>query len=143
MNFSWIDNALPAWQWVLLGLVPPIIFLLYFLKLRRVPVEVPSTYLWSKTLEDLHVNSLWQRLRNNLLMYLQLLLALLLLLSCLRPGCKGNELMGERFIFLIDQSASMSAVDTPEGISRLEVACLLYTSPSPRDRQKSRMPSSA
>ena len=26
---------------------------------------------------------------------------------------------------------------------RLAVACLLYTSPSPRDRQKSRMPSSA
>ena len=119
---NWIDSALPAWQWVLLGLVPPIIFLLYFLKLRRTPVEVPSTYLWTKTLEDLHVNSLWQRLRNNLLMYLQLLLALLLLLSCLRPGCKGTELAGERFIFLIDQSASMSAVDTPEGISRLEVA---------------------
>jgi hypothetical protein len=122
MNWSWIDSALPAWQWVLLGLVPPIIFLLYFLKLRRTPVEVPSTYLWTKTLEDLHVNSLWQRLRNNLLMYLQLLLALLLLLSCLRPGCKGDALMGERFIFLIDQSASMSAVDTPESISRLEVA---------------------
>ena len=122
MNFSWIDNALPWWQWGLLGIVPPIIFLLYFLKLRRAPVEVPSTYLWTKALEDLHVNSLWQRLRNNLLMYLQLLLALLLMLSCLRPGCKGTELSGERFIFLIDQSASMSAVDTPEGISRLEVA---------------------
>ena len=119
---NWIDNALPIWQWILLGLVPPIIFLLYFLKLRRMPVEVPSTYLWSKTLEDLHVNSLWQRLRNNLLMYLQLLLALLLLLSCLRPGCKGTELQGERFVFLIDQSASMSAIDTPEGLSRLEVA---------------------
>ena len=26
---------------------------------------------------------------------------------------------------------------------RLAIACLLYTSPSPRDRQKSRMPSSA
>ena len=25
----------------------------------------------------------------------------------------------------------------------LDLACLLYTSPSPRDRQKSRMPSSA
>ena len=119
---SWIDSALPIWQWILLGLVPPIIFLLYFLKLRRTPVEVPSTYLWTKALEDLHVNSLWQRLRNNLLMYLQLLLALLLLLSCLRPGCQGTELVGERFIFLIDQSASMSAVDTPEGISRLDVA---------------------
>ena len=119
---NWIDNALPIWQWILLGLVPPIIFLLYFLKLRRTPVEVPSTYLWTKTLEDLHVNSLWQRLRNNLLMYLQLLLALLLLLSCLRPGCKGTELAGERFVFLVDQSASMSAIDTPDGLSRLEVA---------------------
>ena len=29
------------------------------------------------------------------------------------------------------------------GISRLITICLLYTSPSPRDRQKSRMPSSA
>ena len=28
-------------------------------------------------------------------------------------------------------------------ISAHDVACLLYTSPSPRDRQKSRMPSSA
>ncbi len=119
---NWIDSALPAWQWILLGLVPPIIFLLYFLKLRRTPVEVPSTYLWTKTLEDMHVNSLWQRLRNNLLMYLQLLLALLLLMSCLRPGCKGTELSGDRFIFLVDQSASMSATDTPDGTSRLEVA---------------------
>ena len=29
------------------------------------------------------------------------------------------------------------------GISTKNVDCLLYTSPSPRDRQKSRMPSSA
>ena len=29
----------------------------------------------------------------------------------------------------------------PEGVE--SIACLLYTSPSPRDRQKSRMPSSA
>ena len=31
----------------------------------------------------------------------------------------------------------------PVTISVNEMACLLYTSPSPRDRQKSRMPSSA
>ena len=32
----------------------------------------------------------------------------------------------------------------PEGIiMQLYITCLLYTSPSPRDRQKSRMPSSA
>ena len=32
---------------------------------------------------------------------------------------------------------------TPVGPFDMFVACLLYTSPSPRDRQKSRMPSSA
>ena len=31
----------------------------------------------------------------------------------------------------------------PVGRSRIIYPCLLYTSPSPRDRQKSRMPSSA
>ena len=30
-----------------------------------------------------------------------------------------------------------------ENYVNVETACLLYTSPSPRDRQKSRMPSSA
>ena len=35
-------------------------------------------------------------------------------------------------------------IDSQEHILRgMEIACLLYTSPSPRDRQKSRMPSSA
>ena len=32
---------------------------------------------------------------------------------------------------------------TPEKIGGWKQLCLLYTSPSPRDRQKSRMPSSA
>ena len=107
-------------QWVILGLIPPLVFLLYFLKLRRQPVEVPSTYLWARTIEDLHVNSIWQRLRNNLLLWLQLLLGFLLLLCGLRPGCPGEELQGERFIFLIDNSASMAAVE--DGESRLEKA---------------------
>ena len=31
----------------------------------------------------------------------------------------------------------------PSALAVLKKACLLYTSPSPRDRQKSRMPSSA
>ncbi len=119
---NWFDSALAGPQWLLLGLVPVAIFLLYFLKLRRTPVEVPSTFLWTKALEDLHVNSLWQRLRRNLLMFLQLLLALLLLISCLRPGCQGTQLQGTRFVFLVDQSASMSATDTTSGQSRLDFA---------------------
>ena len=40
----------------------------------------------------------------------------------------------------------MLAIPSPTGFTDTivrYVACLLYTSPSPRDRQKSRMPSSA
>ena len=46
---------------------------------------------------------------------------------------------------LVGQSAKRQAVTNPKNtvyaVKRL--ICLLYTSPSPRDRQKSRMPSSA
>ncbi len=111
-------NALTWWQWVILAAVPPAIILLYFLKLKRQPIEVPSTYLWHKSIEDLHVNSIWQRLRNNLLLWLQLLLLLLLMLALLRPYWHGKQLSGERFIFLIDNSASMKATDA--GPSRLD-----------------------
>ncbi|MCC6126265.1 MAG: BatA and WFA domain-containing protein [Pirellulales bacterium] len=99
------------WQWTILAAVPPAIVLLYFLKLKRHPVEVPSTFLWHKSIEDLHVNAIWQRLRNNLLLWLQLLLILLLALALFRPSWQGTKLVGERFIFLIDNSASMSADD--------------------------------
>ena len=64
-------NTLGPTAWVAIGLVPPAIFALYFLKLKRQPLEVPSTYLWTKVIEDLHVNSIWQRLRQNLLLFLQ------------------------------------------------------------------------
>jgi len=106
--------------WVLLGLVPPAIISLYFLKLKRHPLEVPSTYLWTRTIEDLHVNSIWQKLRQSLLLFLQLLVLALAILACLRPGWRGTELIGDRFIFLLDTSASMSATDVAP--SRLEEA---------------------
>ncbi len=118
--FADIINSLPLWGWGLLALIPPAILALYFLKLKRQPLAVPSTYLWSRTIEDLHVNSLWQRLRQSLLLLLQLLLIVLLAITLLRPGWKGTELIGHRFIFLIDKSASMGASDV--GPTRLDEA---------------------
>jgi hypothetical protein len=73
-------------------------------------------------MEDLHVNSLWQRLRQNLLMFLQLLLIALAMIALLRPGWEGTKLDGDRFIFLVDNSASMSATDVEESKNRLEEA---------------------
>jgi hypothetical protein len=112
-GLSWTAGLLSWWQWALLAAVPPAIVALYFLKLRRTPIEVPSTYLWRKSIEDLHVNSLWQRLRQSLLLFLQVLLVLLAILALFGPGWRGTDLAGDRFIFLVDTSASMSAKDVP------------------------------
>ena len=96
---------------------------LYFLKLRRQPLEVPSTYLWKRSIEDLHVNSLWQRLRQNLLMFLQLLLIALAMLALLRPGWEGTKLDGDRFIFLVDNSEPPCGIEPQHFVTRSDLAC--------------------
>jgi hypothetical protein len=106
--------------WTILAVVPILIFLLYFLKLRRTRLEVPSTFLWRRSIEDMQVNSLWQRLRSSLLLWLQLLIALLLLLSQLPLGCQADKRLGQRHMFLLDTSASMSATDVEQ--NRFELA---------------------
>ena len=116
---TWI-NMLSPLQWALLLAIPPAILSLYFLKLKRHESVVPSTMLWKRAIEDLHVNSLWQKLRKNLLLYLQLLFVGLLILACIRPGWSGMNRVGERRIYIIDHSASMQASDSKP--SRLDVA---------------------
>ena len=52
------------------------------------------------------------------------------------------------FVWLIISAIFLSLIDvtdkwTRKAIKWMGIACLLYTSPSPRDRTRSRMPSSA
>ncbi len=115
-------NTLGPGAWAVMAAIPLAIFALYFLKLKRQPLEVPSTYLWHRVIEDLHVNSFWQRLRKSLLLFLQLLVAALAILALLRPGWQGETLAGQRFIFLVDNSASMSTTDAANHDSRLDEA---------------------
>jgi uncharacterized LabA/DUF88 family protein len=111
--------SLTSWEWGVAAAVPVGIVLLYFLKLKRQPVEVPSTFLWKKSIEDLRVNSLWQRLRQSLLLFLQLLVVGLLLGALLRPAWNAEQ-PGERIILLMDQSASMGTSE--QGGTRLKFA---------------------
>jgi hypothetical protein len=113
-------SPLGAAAWAVLAGIPVGIIALYFLKLRRRPVQVPSTLLWRRSLEDLHVNSLFQRLRKNLLLFLQVLAVLLVMLALSGPRIKGSVGAGQRYILAIDESASMGSTDT--GGSRLERA---------------------
>src|SRR5690242_2392557 len=106
--------------WAVLAGIPVGIIALYFLKLRRRPVQVPSTLLWRRSLEDLHVNSLFQRLRKNLLLFLQVLAVLLAMLALSGPRMKGTVGAGQRYILAIDESASMGGTDVSS--SRLERA---------------------
>jgi hypothetical protein len=99
------------WVAIILLLFPFILILLYFLKLKRKPIQVPSTFLWKKSIEDLHVNSLFQWLRNNILLLLQLLVTLFLIYSILGLRYHGSTETARHYILLIDNSASMSAKD--------------------------------
>ena len=86
-NFSIsYELRVAPWLAVVLLLLPVLLVILYFLKLKRKPIQVPSTFLWKKSIEDLHVNSLFQWLRNNILLVPQLLALLFLIYSGARSA---------------------------------------------------------
>ena len=105
----------------------PALLLLYFLKLRRQSLRIPSTLLWQKSFEDLQVNAPFQRLRWSLLLVLQLLVLLLLLTALGDPVLRSDEVGSRRVVLLIDRSASMnallpSAADAKTQLTRLDSA---------------------
>ncbi len=102
---------IPWWAGLLLLLIPLAILLLYFLKLKRRPLAVPSTFLWRKSIEDLHVNSLLQWLRQNVLLLLQILALLALIYGVMAFRFHGRTAEGKHYIIMIDNSASMAATD--------------------------------
>lgn len=110
----------PITAGVAAGILIPALVLLYFLKLRRQIVEVSSTLLWRKAIQDMEVNAPFQRLRRNLLLLLQLLILLALLLALARPTFQAAGKAGQRMAIVIDRSASMNATDAAP--SRLEAA---------------------
>ncbi|MBI3737337.1 VWA domain-containing protein [Candidatus Sumerlaeota bacterium] len=96
---------------LLFGLLGGLIVLMYLLKLKRKKEFFSSTLLWIKSMEDLTANAPFQKLRQNLLMYLQILLLLLLALSLARPTMWLSRKSGASTILLIDNTASMNATD--------------------------------
>lgn len=105
--------------WFLLALIPLII--LYFLKLRRPRMEVPSLALWQSVVNDQRVNSPFQKFRRNLLLLLQIILLCLLVLALMQPFLPADAEVAEYKPLLIDCSASMASTDEATGKTRLEL----------------------
>jgi hypothetical protein len=100
-----------AWLW-LLPLGGAIIFL-YLLKLRRKELRVSSVLLWRRATQDLQANAPFQRLKRNLLLFLQLAILILLLFALSRPFVRAARLAGQSIVVILDTSASMKATDVP------------------------------
>src|SRR6476620_9920261 len=100
---SWFPKFLNPWT-ALAGaaIFVPLLLVLYFLKLRRREMTVPSTLLWKKAIQDLQVNAPFQKLRRNLLLLLQMLLLILLVLALSRPIANYKPGAGQSTVILID-----------------------------------------
>lgn len=97
----------------------PIIILMYLLKRRRQDVTVSSTYLWNQILKDVRANAPWQRLKRNLLMFIQILVAIFLVLAVARPFLPVGRGQTSHVLVILDVSGSMQATDeSPSRIAR-------------------------
>src|SRR5262245_52106166 len=103
-----------------LALAVPIV-LLYLLKLKRQDRLVPSTILWARLAQDLQASHPFQKLRRNLLLFLQLAMLALLAFALARPAMVTSAPEGRSVALILDASASMKARDAAGG-TRFEEA---------------------
>jgi hypothetical protein len=75
--------------------------------------------LWKRAVQDLQVNAPFQRIRRNILLFLQLLMLFAVLFALAAPVLSLMAGPGRRYVLLIDRSASMNAADVKP--SRLDV----------------------
>lgn len=105
---TWLTPALAG---IAAAIAVPSLIILYFLKLRRRDVEISTTLLWKKTIQDVQANAPFQRLRKNILLFLQLIVLAGILAAVAQPQIHGDISTGTQRVILIDRSASMAATD--------------------------------
>ena len=115
-------NFLSPTSLFLFGLAIPIVAL-YILRLRRRREPVSTLMFWEELFRERQTTSLFQRLKHLLSLLLQLLFLTLLVLSIARPQFAFITKSARQLVLIIDQSASMNAIEADtDGLTRLEVA---------------------
>ena len=115
MNWGFLQASQLGW----LALAPLVIFF-YLMKRTRRERPVPALFLWQKASSQARVDSFWQRLRNSLFLWLQLLLLILMALALARPYHLQPGHLPRQVALILDQSASMGA--RIDGSTRFELA---------------------
>lgn len=111
---------LQPWSFLWAALIIPSIIFFYLLKRRYTDRVIASTMLWQRVLKEREVTRPWQRLNRHLLLFLQLLVAVLLIAALARPALPTEGVTTPYTVLLMDTSGSMLAEE--EGTTRLEVA---------------------
>ena len=113
-------GVLSYWPLVFLLLIPAII-LLYILKQEAKPQKFSSTMLWQEVYRNLEATRPWEKLRKNLLLFLQILTVLLLILAMMGPWLRSAGRSGEQVVLVLDNSARMGTLYDGQQ-TRLEAA---------------------
>jgi len=106
----------PGFAWTLAA--PAVILALYMLRRKFVPRQVPSVFLWQKSLKDYAANRPFRKLVKSLLMAAQILAALILALALMRPAVSGGT--AGKTVLIFDISGSMQTVTA--GRTRMDLA---------------------
>lgn len=111
---------LSLWPLALLLLVV-VIILLYILRQETTQREFSSTFLWQEMLRNNEATKPWEKLRKNILLFLQILTVLLIMLAMMGPWIKGLGQNEQCVVLVIDNSASMGSMYS-DSQTRLEAA---------------------
>lgn len=87
----------------------PLVVLMYILKQKFEERQIGSIYLWQQVLKDIEVNTPWQKLKKNLLLFLQLLSILFLVFALSDPYLNIGGGTHSNLVIVIDNTGSMNA----------------------------------
>ena len=97
-----------------------LVILMYFFRKQYEKKTIPSVLLWQEWMNEFEAQAWWRKLQHHLLLYLQLLALLFLIFTLTQPFFEREGIEGDHIVFIVDTSASMTALEGEK--SRLELA---------------------
>ena len=94
---------------------------MYLLKQKAVPHPFSSLFLWKEMYRNTEADTPWEKLKKNLLLFLQIITVIALVIALMAPYVRSRSTNSGHVILVIDNSAGMNAL-YDEKNTRLEVA---------------------